>query len=206
MPLNAIQSSARLQSKRKKRYAVEFAALSVGFILIFAAMAARSGAASALAGGGETAFNISSSSFSNGGNIAKKFTCDGADVSPPLTWSEVPAGTKSFALLTDDPDAPGGNWNHWVAWNLPASSHDLPESVSKEAQLPDGTEQGLNDFRKTGYNGPCPPPGKPHRYFFKLFALDTVLDLKKNAGKRDLEAAMKGHIVARTEWMGTYGR
>jgi len=149
---------------------------------------------------------LSCPSFSNGGDIAKKFTCDGADLSPQLAWSEPPEGTKSLALLVDDPDAPVGNWNHWTLWNLPPSSRGLKEGISKEARSPDGSEQGLNDFRKTGYNGPCPPPGKPHRYYFKLFALDAKLDLKAGAGKRELEAAMKGHILAQAEWMGRFGR
>jgi Raf kinase inhibitor-like YbhB/YbcL family protein len=151
-------------------------------------------------------FTLSSSSFSNGGDIAKKFTCDGADVSPQLSWTDPPAATKSFALLTDDPDAPVGNWNHWTAWNLPPTLRSLPEGVPKQAQLSDGSQQGHNDFRKPGYNGPCPPPGKPHRYYFKLFALDIKLDLKPSASKKELEAAMKGHIVAQSEWIGRYGR
>ena len=149
---------------------------------------------------------ISSPSFPNGGDIAKQFTCDGADLSPQLSWTNPPAGTKSFALLVDDPDAPVGNWNHWAAWNLPPTLRSLPEGVAKTAHLPDGTEQGMNDFRKPGYNGPCPPAGKPHRYYFKLFALDTKLDLKSGAGKHDLERAMKGHILAQAEWMGRYQR
>lgn len=152
------------------------------------------------------ALTLSSSSFLNGGVIAKKFTCDGEDVSPALAWNEPPAGTKSFALLADDPDAPVGNWNHWTMWNVPPESHGLPEGVSKAAQLPGGSEQGLNDFHKLGYNGPCPPPGKPHRYYFKLFALDTKLTLKEKSAKRELEAAMKGHVLAQAEWMGRYGR
>lgn len=151
-------------------------------------------------------FTISSPSFSNGGDIAKKFTCDGSDVSPQLTWTDPPAGTKSFALLTDDPDAPMGNWNHWAAWNLPSTLRGLPEGVPKDARLPDGSVQGKNQFPKTGYNGPCPPRGKPHRYYFKLFALDTTLDLKPGAGKKELESAMKGHILAQAEWMGRYHR
>jgi Raf kinase inhibitor-like YbhB/YbcL family protein len=149
---------------------------------------------------------ISSPSFTDGGDIAKKFTCDAADLSPQLAWTEPPPGTKTFALLVDDPDAPVGNWNHWTLWNLPASLRGLPEGLSKDAHLSDGSEQGLNDFRKTGYNGPCPPPGKPHRYFFKLFALDTRLSLDRKAGKPELEAAMKGHILAQAEWMGRYRR
>jgi len=152
------------------------------------------------------ALAISSKSFANSGEIPKKFTCDGEDVSPDLSWNEAPAGTKTFALLADDPDAPAGNWNHWTLWNVPPESRGLPEGTSKVAQLRDGSQQGLNDFRKVGYNGPCPPPGKPHRYYFKLFALDAKLTLKEKSGKRELEAAMKGHVLAQTEWMGRYGR
>lgn len=157
---------------------------------------------------GEKAMSLtlSSPSFSNGGDIAKKFTCDGADISPQLSWTDPPPTTKSFALLVDDPDAPVGNWNHWALWNLPSSARGLPEGMSKEARLPDGSQQGLNDFRKTGYNGPCPPPGKPHRYYFKLFALDAKLDLKAGASKPELEAAIKGHILAQAELMGRFGR
>ena len=154
----------------------------------------------------QESLKITSPSFSNGGSIDKKFTCDGTDVSPRLTWTNSPPETKSFALLVDDPDAPVGNWNHWTMWNIPPTSHGLPENVSKEARLPDGPEQGRNDFKKTGYNGPCPPPGKPHRYYFKLFALNTSLNLKSTASKGELEAAMKGHILAQAEWMGRYSR
>ena len=168
---------------------------------------ALAGSSSSSQDGGKTmSLTISSPAFSNGGDIAKKFTCDGADMSPQLSWVEPPAGTKAFALLADDPDAPVGNWNHWVLWNLPPETRGLGEALSKTAHLPDGSQQGTNDFRRTGYNGPCPPPGKPHRYYFKLFALDTKLDLKAGAGKRELEAAMKGHILAQAEWMGRYGR
>ena len=149
---------------------------------------------------------MSSPSFPNGSAIPRKFTCDGADVSPELTWTDPPAGTKSLALLVDDPDAPIGNWNHWAIWNLPAKMRSLPEGLGKSAHLPDGSEQGMNDFHKPGYNGPCPPAGKPHRYFFKLFALDTKVTLQGEAGKPELEAAMKGHILAQAEWMGTYKR
>ena len=151
-------------------------------------------------------FTISSPSFTDGGNIAQKFTCDGADVSPRLMWSEPPAGTKTFALLVDDPDAPVGNWNHWAIWNVPATARGLAEGIRKEEGLSDGSMQGRNDFRKTGYNGPCPPPGKPHRYYFTLYALDTTLDVKLGATKKEVEAAMKGHVLAQGQWMGRYGR
>jgi Raf kinase inhibitor-like YbhB/YbcL family protein len=149
---------------------------------------------------------ISSPSFSNGDDIAKKFTCDGPDVSPQLSWTEPPAGTQSFALLVDDPDAPVGNWNHWTIWNIPPTSRGLGEGLTKTAHVADGSEQGMNDFKKVGYNGPCPPAGKPHRYYFKLFALDIKLNLKGQAGKPELEAAMKGHILGHAEWMGRYKR
>jgi Raf kinase inhibitor-like YbhB/YbcL family protein len=150
--------------------------------------------------------NLSSPSFPNGAAIDKKFTCDGADVCPQLIWTDPPAGTKTFALLADDPDAPVGNWNHWTLWNLPATERTLVEGTPKQAQLSNGAQQGMNDFRKPGYNGPCPPPGNPHRYYFRLYALDSKLDLKSGTSKKDLEAAMKGHILGQAEWMGRYGR
>jgi Raf kinase inhibitor-like YbhB/YbcL family protein len=179
-------------------------AASAAIIFLFVSASRRTD--SGPEGGMAMPFTISTSAFSNGGSIAKQFTCDGPDVSPQLAWTEAPAATKSFALLVDDPDAPVGNWNHWTMWNLAATLHGLAEGVSKDARLSDGTEQGKNDFGKTGYNGPCPPAGKPHRYYFKLFALDTTLDLKAGSRKKDLEAAMKNHVLGQAEWMGTYGR
>jgi len=151
-------------------------------------------------------FQISSTAFSESGMIPKKFTCDGPDVSPQLSWKNAPAATQSFALIMDDPDAPVGTWVHWVMYNLPANAKELPEGVEKREQLSDGALQGRNDFRKVGYGGPCPPPGKPHRYYFKLYALDTMLDLKAGATKADLERAMKAHILGQTQLMGRYGR
>ena len=151
-------------------------------------------------------FTISTSSFQNGGEIPKKFTCDAADVSPELTWRDAPAGSVTFALIADDPAAPAGTWTHWVLYDLPASITHLPEAVPKIDELPTGGRQGRNDFHKIGYGGPCPPPGKPHRYFFNLFALDSKLSLKPGAGRAELERAMKGHIIGRAEWMGKYGR
>jgi len=194
-----LRSQHRLRDLRD--FAFLFGLLSTTII------AAHSGAIPASSITEQTmSFTLSSPSFTNGGTIEKKFTCDGADASPQLKWTEPPDGTKSFALLVDDPDAPVGNWNHWTMWNLPANLRTLPEGVSQAANLPDGSKQGLNDFRKPGYNGPCPPPGKPHRYYFKLFALDAKLELRTGSGKKDAEAAMKGHILAQAEWMGKYGR
>lgn len=149
---------------------------------------------------------ISSASFPVGGTIPKKYTCDGQDLSPALTWSGAPENTKAFALIADDPDAPVGTWTHWLVWNIPASTHELPENASKSRAITEAARQGTNDFKKPGYNGPCPPPGKPHRYFFKLFALDGNLDLKSGATRKEVDAALKGHVLARTEVMGRYGR
>ena len=149
---------------------------------------------------------VASTAFAAGETIPKKFTCDGPDLSPPLNWREAPAGTESFALIMDDPDAPVGTWVHWVLYNLPANTKELSEGVEKQDQLANGALQGRNDCRKMGYGGPCPPPGKPHRYYFKLYALDIVLKLKAGATKAELEQAMKGHIVGQGEAMGRYGR
>jgi len=152
------------------------------------------------------AFAVSSSSFPNGGDIPRKFTCDGADVSPEISWSAPPAGTKSLALIADDPDAPVGTWVHWVLYDLPPGTTGLAEAVNKIDELPAGGRQGRNDFRKIGYGGPCPPPGKPHRYFFKLYALDKALNLAAGATKQEVEKAMAGHILGQAEWMGKYRR
>jgi Raf kinase inhibitor-like YbhB/YbcL family protein len=156
--------------------------------------------------GGNMAFSVSSSDFQSGGDIPKKFTCDGADSSPELSWTEPPAGTQSLALITDDPDAPVGTFTHWVLFNLPASTHSLAGNVSKIDELPNGARQGRNGFRKIGYGGPCPPPGKPHRYYFKLYALDKQLDLNPGASKEELEKALEGHILGKAEIVGKYGR
>ena len=149
---------------------------------------------------------LKSTAFAPGAVIPKKHTCEAADVSPALEWSGTPARTVSFALIMDDPDAPAGTWVHWVLWNLPASAHELPEAVTKQDQLGDGTRQGRNSSRKIGYNGPCPPPGKPHRYFFRLYALDEKLELAPGASSSDLQEAMKGHVLGQAEYMGTYRR
>ncbi len=151
-------------------------------------------------------FQLSSTAFAASQIIPKKFTCDASDVSPQLSWDGAPSGTKTFALIMDDPDAPVGTWVHWVLYSLPGNTKELPEGVEKQEQLSSGALQGRNDFRKIGYGGPCPPPGKPHRYFFKLYALDAHLDLKAGASKTDLERAMKGHILAQAELVGRYGR
>ena len=153
------------------------------------------------------ALTLSSAAFSHQGEIPKRYTCEGEDVSPPLLWSNPPEGTRSFALIVDDPDAPDPEaprmtWVHWVLYNLPATATELPEGVPSEA-LPRGTGQGLNDWRRKGYGGPCPPIGR-HRYFHKLYALDVVLPDLGAAGKPELETAMEGHVLGRAELVGTY--
>ena len=150
--------------------------------------------------------SLSSTDFKEGDPIPKAFTCEGDNLSPALEWGGCPAGVRSFALICDDPDAPMGTWIHWVMFNIPGEARRLDKGVAKKAMLPDGSAQGVNSWPKTGYDGPCPPPGKPHRYFFKLYALDAVLSLKESAGKEELLAAMKGHIIGEASLMGTYRR
>lgn len=145
-------------------------------------------------------FRLSSPAFENNGNIPSKYTCDGRDINPPLVIENPPQDTKSFALIVDDPDAPMGTWVHWVVWNIPPTVRRIEEGT-----LPAGALQGINDFRKRDYGGPCPPSGT-HRYFFKLYALDAMLDLTTNARKADLEKAMKGHILAQAQLIGLYKR
>ena len=148
---------------------------------------------------------LASPAFGEGEPIPKKYSGNGENKSPPLKWSEVPQGVKSFALIADDPDAPMKTWVHWVIWNIPADARELPEGVPTDPALPDGAKQGKNDSGGVGHSGPAPPAGKPHRYFFKLYALDTTLDLKEGtATKQDLEPAMKGHVVGHGQLIGTF--
>ena len=149
---------------------------------------------------------LTSTAFKAEKTIPKQFTGDGADQSPSLRWFEPPSGTKSIALICDDPDAPRGTWVHWVLFNLPAQARELDEGVPKTETLGNGAKQGKNDFGNIGYGGPAPPKGKPHRYFFKLYALDVTLDLAPGATKAQLEAAMNGHTLADGQLMGTYQR
>ena len=151
----------------------------------------------------QMSFTLTSVAFKEGAAIPFQYTCDGRNLSPPLAWTAPPADTKSFALISDDPDAPVGTWVHWIVYNVPATLRALPEAVPVDAQLADGTRQGKTDFGRTGYGGPCPPIGR-HRYFFKLYALDTVLSLAPGATKAQLEAEMKNHVLAQTQLMGTY--
>jgi hypothetical protein len=148
---------------------------------------------------------ITCPSFEPGELIPSVYTCDGKDLSPPLQWTDAPPETKSFALISDDPDAPVGTWVHWVVWNIPASVNSLEENRPKKESLPGGIRQGTTDFRRIGYGGPCPPSGT-HRYYFRLYALDTLLDLPGTTTKAQMEKAMKGHVLAQAELMGKYRR
>lgn len=148
---------------------------------------------------------ITSTSFEEGGMIPKKYTCDGENISPQLAWTSVPDSAKSLTLISDDPDAPVGTWVHWVLYNLPASVKELSENIPMQKVLANGAKQGTNDFRRIGYGGPC-PPGGTHRYYFKLYALDTMLNLEAGATKSDVLKALQGHILAHGQLMGKYKR
>ncbi len=151
-------------------------------------------------------FKLTSSEIHEGEPIPKQFTGDGENVSPQLAWYDAPSEAKSFALICEDPDAPRGTWCHWVLFNIPADATELPQGSSPGQIRVDGAKQGKNDFGKLGYGGPAPPRGNPHRYFFKLYALDSKLDLHNGASRAELLSAMKGHILADAELMGTYRR
>ncbi len=153
------------------------------------------------------AFTITSQAFSHNGQIPNRYTCDGQNISPPLSWSGLPEGTKSLALIVDDPDAPDPKapkmtWVHWVLYNIPTTATGLPENVQA---LPAGTKEGTNDWKRTGYGGPCPPIGR-HRYFHKLYALGVILPDLGKPTKSQLEKAMKGHVLGQVELIGTYQR
>ena len=158
---------------------------------------------------GQMTLTLTSSAFADGQAIPREYTCDGTDISPPLAWSGVPEGTESLVLIVDDPDAPDPaapkmTWVHWVLYNLSPSTTQLPAGVP-QAELPSGTKEGLNDWKRTGYGGPCPPIGR-HRYFHKLYALDVTLPELEPPTKATLEEAMAGHVLARAELVGTYQR
>ena len=150
-------------------------------------------------------FTLSSTAFASGQAMPSVYSCRGRNVSPPLAWTDPPDGTQSFALIVDDPDAPAGTWVHWLLFNVPASTRGLSEGVRADAKLFDGSLQGTNSSRRLGYEGPCPPSGT-HRYFFKLYALDTMLGLQSGANKTQLLAAMESHIKAQAELMGTFSK
>ena len=159
-----------------------------------------------IAGGTAMKFELKSTAFVHEGEIPKKHTCDGPDVSPALYWGEATPGVKSFVLVMDDPDAPAGTWVHWVLYDLPPTARSLPEGLAKDPELKDGSRQGKNDFGRPGYGGPCPPRGPAHRYFFRMYALDTKLNLRPGAGRAEVDKAMKSHVLIEAELMGRYKR
>ena len=148
---------------------------------------------------------VSSQAFRNGDSIPRKYTCDGSNFSPALSWNSIPAGTGSIALIADDPDAPRGVWVHWVLFNLPANTKELPEHIPASPNLSNGAKQGINDSGTIGYSGPCPPSGT-HRYYFRVYALDTMLKLDAGVSRSKLDKAMKGHIIGQGWIMGRYSR
>jgi Raf kinase inhibitor-like YbhB/YbcL family protein len=151
-------------------------------------------------------FQVRAPAFDPAGDIPSDSTCDGAGISPALEWTDPPEGTESFALVLDDPDAPRGTGEHWVIYDLPASECNLPQGVEPRPTLPSGARQGINDFGRIGYGGPCPPSGSPHRYYFRLFALGTRVKLSPRATRADLDRAMRGHVLATAEVFGRYQR
>lgn len=154
-------------------------------------------------GGKKAQMKVTSKAFQDGGMIPKQYTCEGANISPPLAWDVVPEKTKSIALVTEDPDAPGKTFIHWVAFNIPASARELPENIPAQENISGGGRQGTNDFKKVGYGSPCPPSGT-HRYYFKLYALDTELTLDSSATKDQLLKAIDGHVLGEGQLMGKY--
>jgi Raf kinase inhibitor-like YbhB/YbcL family protein len=156
--------------------------------------------------GAAMGFALESPQFKEGSDIPRQLTCDGEDFSPVLRWDGAPTGTKSFSLVTEDPDAPMGTFIHWVIYDLPENTSDLAQNLPKQKELPNGARQGLNDFGRVGYGGPCPPRGSAHRYYFRLYALDTKLGLAAGASRSELDRAMKGHILAQAALMGRYKR
>ena len=182
--------------------------IGAGVLLILAALTACGGTQPEPQTGseGDMTMQLESSAFQNEGTLPQRFTCDGEDVSPSLSWSEPPAGTQSLVLIVDDPDAPGRTWDHWLLFNMPATLRSLPEGVPADGVVTGIGTHGTNSWNHLGYGGPCPPKGTTHRYFFRLYALDTTLDLGPSTNKSGLERAMKGHILAQAELMGKYKR
>lgn len=156
--------------------------------------------------GGKVTLSLSSTAFKEGGEIPVKYTCDGQDISPPLVWDEPPHLTQAFALIVDDPDAPGDVFTHWIIFNLPANVHELGEGIPTQERLENGALQGKNDFGRIGYGGPCPPRGPAHRYRFTIYALDKPLDLEPGVSKKQLIDAVKGHILAQGQLISIYQR
>ena len=179
---------------------------NAALLFVIASLSVHCQASPNPAGAPAASMKITSSAFQPDGVIPKKYSCDGQEVSPPLAWTGAPAGTKSFALIMDDPDARPDTWVHWVLYDLPASERDLAENVPKEKELASGARNGVNGEPRIGYEGPCPPPGPAHNYHFKFYALDAKLGLAAGATKAEVEKAMKGHVLGEAQLIGRFGR
>jgi Raf kinase inhibitor-like YbhB/YbcL family protein len=188
-------------TKQGRQYMRELRFLFVSSI-IFGALLFQTGAT----GGEAMSLKLASDAFEEGKPIPKDHTCDGADRSPPLHWEGAPDAAKGFAIVVDDPDAPSGNWNHWLIYNIPPAAKALAEGVPTQGSLGDGTRQGTNDFGKVGYGGPCPPRGSNHRYYFKVYALSAPLELEPGAKRDAVLKALKGKTLGDAQLMGRYGR
>jgi Raf kinase inhibitor-like YbhB/YbcL family protein len=195
-----------MSMRRQRAGLVVAGALAASILLVSCSSKSAAHKRAAAEKGATMGFALKSPQWNAGDAIPQQFTCDGRDFSPALEWDGAPEGTKSFSLVTEDPDAPGGTFIHWVLYDLPADVRALPENLPKQKELPDGTRQGRNGFGRIGYGGPCPPPGPAHRYFFRLYALDKKLDLGAGASRAELDRAMKGHVLAQVELMGRYKR
>jgi Raf kinase inhibitor-like YbhB/YbcL family protein len=156
--------------------------------------------------GTDPSLNLGSDAFRNGESIPPVYTCSGRGISPQLSWSNVPSGVRSFALIMEDPDAPGGTFSHWIVYNIPAEKRELPPALPSTPLFSDGTRQGINDFQKMGYGAPCPPRGKPHRYYFRIFALRALLTPPATMDRTTLLFEIKDQVIEATELMGSYGR
>lgn len=187
-------------------YGIRRVAWLMVLLLTLVAAVACATEAPPLPEGDEMALSVSSPAFEEGGEIPVKYTCEGQNISPPLAWSEGPEGTSSFALIVDDPDAPLRAFTHWVIFNLPADTRELAEGITPKGKLASGALQGRNDAGRSGYFGPCPPPGSAHHYRFTLYALDETLDLAAGAFKEQVLEAMEGHVLAQGQLVGTYQR
>lgn len=192
--------------------AMRWSALILATAFCAAGACARRGSAATGVGragtaskGDTMALSIMSEAFAPGGRMPRKISCDGENASPPLAWKNAPANAKSLALICDDPDAPSGDWVHWIAWNIPTETGALPAGLPRTETFPNGMAQGANDFHRVGYDGPCPPSGT-HHYHFRLYALDARLDLPAHAERRALDAAMKGHVIAQADLVGLFAR
>ncbi len=188
------------QSRNKRDFIL---LASLGFLCLL--MGTTDGVYATTKGGAKMSITITSTAFNDGDMIPRDYTCDGENISPPLAWKGVPEGAKSLALIFDDPDAPAGTWVHWVLFNIPTTTHALPQNTPPAKVLENGAKHGTTDFKRLGYGGPCPPSGT-HRYYLKLYALDVELEQESGLTKADLLDAMKGHILAEGQLMGRYAR